>query len=47
MALLLRRRGITRVRPLQGGLEGWRKLGFPMEGSGAAPTALESRAQEA
>jgi rhodanese-related sulfurtransferase len=26
VALMLKRRGITRVRPLQGGLEGWRQL---------------------
>ncbi|MGH7310344.1 MAG: hypothetical protein ACREK6_16795 [Candidatus Rokuibacteriota bacterium] len=30
MALLLRRRGIVRVRPLAGGFDGWRKLGYPM-----------------
>ena len=31
MALLLKRRGITRIRPLAGGLEGWRERGLPME----------------
>ena len=31
MALLLIRRGITRVRPLLGGLDGWRDVGFPLE----------------
>jgi membrane protein DedA with SNARE-associated domain/rhodanese-related sulfurtransferase len=30
MALRLRSRGITRIRPLAEGLEGWRKRGFPM-----------------
>ena len=30
MALLLRERGIERVRPLAGGLHGWRALGYPM-----------------
>ena len=30
MALLLVRRGITRVRPLQGGLQGWRDRGLPV-----------------
>jgi membrane protein DedA with SNARE-associated domain/rhodanese-related sulfurtransferase len=30
MALLLRRKGITRIRPLSGGYEGWRSRGFPM-----------------
>lgn len=31
MALELRRRGITQVRPLLGGLEAWRAAGFPVE----------------
>jgi 3-mercaptopyruvate sulfurtransferase SseA len=35
VALLLRRRGIQRVRPLEGGLDSWRKLGFPMQSSRA------------
>ena len=30
MALLLKRRGITRVHPLEGGLERWKALGFPV-----------------
>lgn len=30
MALLLRRRGIERVRPLAGGFHAWRDLGYPM-----------------
>lgn len=36
MALRLRNRGVTRIRPLAGGLAGWRACGFPM-------LALESR----
>ncbi len=28
--LLLRRRGITRIRPLEGGLDAWRERGYPM-----------------
>jgi len=28
-----------KVRPLEGGLESWRKLGFPMQGSGASVVA--------
>jgi hypothetical protein len=31
VALRLRRRGITRVHPLQGGLAGWMALNFPVE----------------
>jgi membrane protein DedA with SNARE-associated domain/rhodanese-related sulfurtransferase len=31
MALMLRRKGITRVRPLMGGIDGWRELEYPLE----------------
>ena len=31
MALRLRRRGISRVRPLAGGFTEWRRRGFPVE----------------
>ncbi|HEV2175976.1 MAG TPA: hypothetical protein VGW33_02045 [Terriglobia bacterium] len=31
MALLLRRRGINRVRPLEGGFDAWRERGYPLE----------------
>ena len=31
MALRLRARGITRVRPLLGGYEAWESKGFPLE----------------
>jgi len=30
VALLLKRKGIARVRPLEGGLDGWRARGFPI-----------------
>ncbi|HEX3175719.1 MAG TPA: hypothetical protein VHZ49_03520 [Methylomirabilota bacterium] len=30
MALLLRRRGISRVHPLDGGLRAWRERGYPL-----------------
>ena len=30
VALLLKRRGIERVRPLAGGFRAWRDLGYPM-----------------
>jgi hypothetical protein len=30
VALTLRRKGVTRVHPLQGGLAGWTVLGFPV-----------------
>ncbi|MGA8183359.1 MAG: hypothetical protein WB819_06915 [Terriglobia bacterium] len=28
---MLKRRGITRVRPLAGGLAGWKEKGYPLE----------------
>lgn len=31
MALLLKRNGITRVRPLAGGVAAWRARNFPLE----------------
>ena len=30
MALLLKKKGIERVRPLQGGLDAWRERGYPI-----------------
>ena len=34
-ALQLKRRGVRRVRPLEGGFEGWHSLGLPVEQSAA------------
>lgn len=31
MALLLKRRGIERVRPLAGGFRAWQDLGYPVK----------------
>ena len=31
MAIRLKRRGISRVRPLEGGYEGWVALGYPLQ----------------
>jgi len=31
MALMLRRKGVQRIRPLQNGLNGWRELGYPVK----------------
>jgi 3-mercaptopyruvate sulfurtransferase SseA len=39
VALLLRKQGIKRIRPLQGGLEEWREKGYPLEGT-ASPVTL-------
>jgi len=33
-ALTLRHRGIARVRPLLGGIQGWRERGFPFQARG-------------
>jgi len=43
VALMLRRRGISRVRPLAGGLQAWRQLSFPVESG--TPRLLEAVAQ--
>ena len=31
MALLLKKQGITSIRPLQGGLDAWRNLGYQLQ----------------
>jgi 3-mercaptopyruvate sulfurtransferase SseA len=31
VALKLKRQGIEHIRPLQGGLDRWRELGYPLE----------------
>jgi 3-mercaptopyruvate sulfurtransferase SseA len=33
VALSLHRKGVTRVRPLLGGIDAWRKLNYPLEPS--------------
>jgi membrane protein DedA with SNARE-associated domain/rhodanese-related sulfurtransferase len=44
LALLLRSHGITRIRPLAGGYEGWRKRGFPLRLATAdASVEIESK----
>ena len=42
MALILRRRGIERVRPLAGGFRAWRDLGYPMTGLAAVAEAAKT-----
>lgn len=42
LALLLRNQGITRIRPLAEGYDGWRKRGFPMERPRDEPRETES-----
>jgi 3-mercaptopyruvate sulfurtransferase SseA len=31
VALLLRRQGVKRIRPLEGGLDGWREAGYKLQ----------------
>jgi 3-mercaptopyruvate sulfurtransferase SseA len=31
VALLLRNKGVKHIRPLQGGLDAWRDLGYPLQ----------------
>ncbi len=46
MALQLKRRGITRVRPLEGGVAAWMALSFPVrELAAPAIPALKSSRQ--
>jgi len=40
LALRLRRKGITRVRPLLGGIDAWRDRNYPLESSSRAPLVL-------
>jgi hypothetical protein len=42
VALLLKRRGVTRIRPLAGGLDGWRERGLPLEAL-SIESAVENR----
>ncbi|HEV2248342.1 MAG TPA: hypothetical protein VGW37_16965 [Terriglobia bacterium] len=46
---MLKRRGITRVRPLAGGLPAWKEKGYPLNVRQTAPknTALEQTAETA
>jgi membrane protein DedA with SNARE-associated domain/rhodanese-related sulfurtransferase len=40
VALSLQRRGVTRVRPLLGGIDAWRKLNYPLEQASRPPKSL-------
>ena len=43
MALLLKRNGIKRVRPLTGGVEAWRARNYPVQGLAMANESLQTR----
>jgi hypothetical protein len=43
VALILRGRGIQRVRPLAGGYYGWRDLGYPVTGLSLTSAASGDR----
>ena len=47
MALLLERKGLTRVRPLEGGLAAWMELGFPVQPVDPPVVAVDERAERA
>jgi rhodanese-related sulfurtransferase len=36
VALLLRKQGIKRIRPLQGGMGAWREKGYPLTSTAVA-----------
>lgn len=40
MALTIRKMGVTRVRPLLGGFDGWKKLGYPLVDIAAAEVPM-------
>jgi 3-mercaptopyruvate sulfurtransferase SseA len=39
VALLLKRQGVQKIRPLAGGLAAWRKMGYPVAVTEAAAEA--------
>jgi 3-mercaptopyruvate sulfurtransferase SseA len=39
VALLLKKQGITHIRPLEGGLNAWRNLGYQMQMHETEPSA--------
>jgi 3-mercaptopyruvate sulfurtransferase SseA len=41
VALQLKRRGIHRVRPLEGGFEAWLALGYPVSGGSGSSESEE------
>jgi 3-mercaptopyruvate sulfurtransferase SseA len=41
VALQLKKRGIENVRPLEGGLEGWRERGFPLQTVGSLEQEIQ------
>ena len=43
MALTIRKMGVSRVRPLLGGFDGWRKLGYPLVAIAEAEAPLASQ----
>jgi membrane protein DedA with SNARE-associated domain/rhodanese-related sulfurtransferase len=42
MALMLKRKGILRVRPLTGGIDRWRELSYPLQVTGPSVDAITS-----
>jgi membrane protein DedA with SNARE-associated domain/rhodanese-related sulfurtransferase len=46
VALVLRNRGVKRIRPLQGGLEAWRERGYPMSTISSQVVVVRNLAEE-
>ena len=42
MALLLKRRGVQKIRPLAGGLAAWRSLGYPLAAIEVVAASVEA-----
>jgi rhodanese-related sulfurtransferase len=42
VALQLKKLGITRVRPLEGGYHAWREMGYPIEPAGNAMASSQT-----
>jgi 3-mercaptopyruvate sulfurtransferase SseA len=42
VALLLRKQGVKRIRPLAGGLDGWREAGYALEAAASVEAAQKS-----
>jgi len=47
LALLLRSKGITRIRPLAEGYDGWRSRGFPLVPSSSNDETIQTTGVEA
>jgi len=42
VALLLRKQGVKRIRPLEGGLDGWREAGYKLQAAASVEAVNKS-----